>query len=133
MNWALIEVYFYQKKVMKNKYLTLTVIGTLLPNIFVFMEGLTSGNWTLYRFPLDTFKGMFANYISSAFITDLLFLVILFMLWSWVEGKKEGMSTSKTLLVWGYTFLLGLAGGLPLFLYLREVQKEQTTTLGSPN
>ena len=67
------------------------------------------------------YEGMFANNISSAFIIDLLFIVFLFLFWSYQEVKKyqiKGMGC-----VWAYTFALGIAGGLPLFLYVREQRK----------
>ena len=104
---------------MKKVYLTLTIIGTLLPNIFVAMESIQSGNYLLYAYPIDTFNGMFANNISSAFILDLLFVVILF--WSYREGNRYKMK--KVYLIWVYTFAFGIAGGLPLFLYIREKYK----------
>lgn len=103
---------------MKTNYALLTVIGTLLPNIFVVKESIATGNYLLYTYPLDTIQGMFANNISSAFITDLLFIVILFLVWSYKESKQKGIK--HLYLIWIYTFALGIAGGLPLFLYFRE-------------
>jgi hypothetical protein len=103
---------------MKSKYLYLTVIGTILPNIFVTLESLESGNYLLYTKPLDTFNGMFANNISAAFVTDLFFIVILFLVWSYKESKQLQMK--NVFWIWIYTFAFGIAGGLPLFLYLRE-------------
>ncbi len=106
---------------MKKTYLILTIIGTILPNIFVILEGIKSGNYFLYTNIIDTFNGMFANHISSAFITDLLFIVILFLIWSYKEAKQH---TIKRLpFIWLYTFVFGIAGGLPLFLYIREKNK----------
>lgn len=107
---------------MKKVYLALAVIGTVLPNIFVLLESARSGNYLLYAHPIDTFQGMFANYISAAFVTDLLFIVILFLFWSFREAKKYDMR--NVLLFWIYTFALGIAGGLPLFLYFRELKRE---------
>jgi len=79
---------------------------------------LVSGNILLYRFPIATFQAMFANPISSAFITDLLFLVMLFLIWSYREAKR--LQIKNLAWVWLYTFALGIAGGFPLFLYVRE-------------
>ena len=111
--------FYYQIQVfMKKTYFILTVIGTILPNIFVVQESIRSGNVLLYRYPIDTFNAMFANLISSAFMVDLFFIVILFLFWSYKESKKYGMKQISW--VWLYTFLFGIAGGLPLFLYLRE-------------
>ena len=111
-----------EDQTMKNKYLYLTVVGTILPNIFVTLESFNSGNYLLYADPLATFQGMFANNISAAFVTDLLFIVILFLVWSYQEAKRHKIK--NVFGVWIYTFVLGIAGGLPLFLYLREKRIE---------
>jgi hypothetical protein len=103
---------------MKKTYLILTIIGTILPNIFVVKEFMLSGNFLLYTYPIDTFKSMFANNISSAFVTDLLFVVMLFLFWSFKEAKRYKMK--NIYLIWLYTLAFGIAGGLPLFLYFRE-------------
>lgn len=103
---------------MKKTYLTLTIVGTLLPNIFVFLESIQSGNYLLYAKPLDTFQAMFSNHVSSAFITDLLFIVVLFLIWTYRESTKHKLK--KVYWIWLYTFAFGIAGGLPLFLYYKE-------------
>ena len=102
---------------MKIRYLVLVVIGTILPNVFVFRETLSTGNILLYAKPLATFEGMFANNISSAFATDLLFVVLLFLFWSYQQSMRHQLKYFW--LVWIYTFAFGIAGGLPLFLYYR--------------
>lgn len=103
---------------MKKIYLILTIIGTILPNIFVIKETLATGNFMLYADPIATFHGMFANNICSAFAIDLLFIVVLFLVWSYREAQRLGMQ--RVWLIWIYTFAFGIAGGLPLFLYVRE-------------
>lgn len=103
---------------MKKTYLILTIIGTILPNIFVCIESYDTKNYLLYAKPLETFNGMFANNISSAFMIDLLFIVILFLIWSYKESKTYKIK--NIVLIWVYTFAFGIAGGLPLFLYIRE-------------
>lgn len=108
---------------MKKTLAALTVIGTILPNIFVLRESLSSGNYLLYAHPLDTFEAMFASSVSSAFIIDLLFVVVLFLWWSYRESKRLQMR--YIYLYWGYTFAFGIAGGLPLFLYFRAKHIEQ--------
>jgi len=107
---------------MKKVYLSLAIIGTILPNIFVLSESIESGNYFLYAHPLDTFNGMFANNISAAFITDLLFIVILFLVWTYRESKRYRIK--NIVWIWLYTFAFGIAGGLPLFLYFREIRME---------
>lgn len=102
---------------MKNTYLTLCIIGFILPNILVTIESLETGNILLYMNPIATFQGMFANRISSIFAIDLLFTVAVFFLWSFQEARTK--QVKNLWLVWTLTLLLGLAGGFPLFLYLK--------------
>ncbi len=104
-----------------NKYVLLTILGTILPNIFVIRETVATGNFLLYAHPVDTLNGMFANNISSAFAIDLLFVVCLFLAWSYQESSK--LQIKNVGWVWMYTFAFGIAGGLPLFLLLRERKK----------
>lgn len=103
---------------MEKKYLLLSITGTVLPNIFVVKESIASGNIMLYAHPLNTFNAMFINNISSAFMIDLLFIVTLFLFWSFYEAKKWKIKNIGW--IWIYTFAFGIAGGLPLFLYYRE-------------
>lgn len=103
---------------MKKQYLILTIIGTILPNIFVVIESMDSGNYLFYTDIPATFMGLFANNYSSAFVVDLLFIVVLFLIWTYKQAKRYNMK--NIYLVWIYTFALGIAGGLPLFLYLKE-------------
>ena len=107
---------------MKKVYLILTIIGFILPGIFVAKVSIETGNVLFYADVMETFKQMFANDISSAFVVDLLFIVMLFLFWSYREGKKLGMK--RVWLVWIWTFAFGIASGLPLFLYLREQKLE---------
>ena len=66
---------------------------------------------------------MFANDIAAAFMIDLLFVVLLFLIWSWREAKKYRMKDWWQACL--FTFLFGLAGAVPFFLYLRERQREK--------
>lgn len=103
---------------MKNIYLTLAIVGFVAPSILVFIESLETGNILLYTNPLATIEGMFANRISSIFMIDLLFAVMVFFIWSISETKKYDIK--NVWIVWLLTMLLGLAGGFPFFLYLKE-------------
>lgn len=103
---------------MKNLYLILAIIGFILPSIFVTIESVETGNILLYTNPLATIEGMFANRISTVFMIDLLFALLVFFIWTYTESKKHQIS--NLWLVWLLTMLLGFAGGFPLFLYLRE-------------
>ncbi len=103
---------------MKQLYLLLSIIGFVLPNIWVAKVSAETGNFLLWLNPKATFTNMFANDISSAFAVDLLFVVMVFFIWSYREAHKRGVR--KVYYVWAATMLFGLAGGFPLFLYLRE-------------
>jgi len=61
---------------------------------------------------------MFSNEIASVFILDLLLVVLMFLAWSYREARRLGMKEWWITSI--FTVLLGLAGGLPLFMYLRE-------------
>lgn len=103
---------------MKKTYLILSVIGFVLPNIWVLKVTVETGNTMLYANPMVTLAQAFANDVSTAFIVDLLFTVVVFMVWSYREAKKHHLK--RLALYWLATFLFGIAGALPLFLYARE-------------
>lgn len=110
---------------MKNIYLALTIIGFILPNIFVAKVTYETGNVLLYSNLSETFSKMFANDISTAFIIDLLFIVVLFLVWSYNIAKKHRIKFWW--LSWIFTFAFGIASGLPLFLYLKEKSANKLT------
>lgn len=103
---------------MKKVYLVLTIIGFILPTIFVAIESVETGNILLYANPISTIDGMFANRISSIFAIDLFFAVFVFFIWSYSEAKRYNIKSLYV--VWLLTLLFGMAGGFPLFLYLRK-------------
>lgn len=103
---------------MKKVYLLLAIIGFIAPSILVTIESVETGNILLYLNPLLTIEGMFANRISTIFMIDLLFAVLVFFIWTYVDGKKSGVKNIGW--VWMLSLLLGFAGGFPLYLYLKE-------------
>jgi len=102
---------------MKKLYLILSAIGFILPNIWVAKVSLETGNWLFWLDLKTTLGEMFANSIASAFMVDLLFVVLVFFVWSFIESKKYGIK--KLWAIWLLTLFFGLAGAFPLFLYLR--------------
>lgn len=106
---------------MKSIYLILAIIGFILPNIFALKVTFETGNILFYTDIPTTFAQMFANDIATAFGIDLLFTVGVFLYWSYQESRKHQIKNVG--LVWILTFLFGLAGGFPLFLYWREKAK----------
>lgn len=103
---------------MKKIYLALSIIGFILPNIFVLKVSIETGNILLWKDIPATFNGMFANDIASAFMTDLLYMVPVFMFWSYQEAKEHQIPNYW--LSWIFTLLFGIAGGFPFFLYLKN-------------
>lgn len=102
---------------MKHLYLLLSIIGFIAPSILVAVESVETGNLLLYANPIATMEAMFANRISTIFMIDLLFAVFVFFIWTYNDGKKQGVK--NVWLVWILTMLLGLAGGFPFYLYLK--------------
>lgn len=103
---------------MKNFYLSLAIIGFIAPTVLVLIESFETGNILLYTNPLATINGMFANRITTIFTIDLLFTLLVFFVWTYNDGKKNGIK--RIGLVWVLSMLLGLAGGFPFYLYLKE-------------
>ena len=102
---------------MKKSFLILSIIGFILPNIWVAKVSLATGNWLFWLDLKATLSAMFANDIATAFMVDLLFVVLVFFIWSYYESKKYQIK--GLWMVWILTMVFGLAGALPLFLYLR--------------
>jgi hypothetical protein len=110
---------------MKNWYLLIAIIGFILPNIYVTMESVETGNVLLWLNPMATVEGMFANRISTAFIIDLLVVVVVFFAWSYGEAKRIGFK--HVYWIWVLTMMFGMAGTFPLFLYFRAKAMEENT------
>src|SRR5688572_13397541 len=106
---------------MKKIYLFLTVLGFIAPNIWVAIESYETGNILLWLDPAATMNGMFNNRIATAFVVDLLFVVVVFFVWTYYEARK--LQIKNVGLIWLLTMLFGMAGSFPLFLYMREKQK----------
>ena len=60
---------------MRKVYLTLAILGFILPTVFVAIESIETGNILLYADPMATLNGMLANRISFIFAIDLFFAV----------------------------------------------------------
>jgi hypothetical protein len=106
---------------MKKLYLILSVTGFIAPSILVAMESIETGNILLYAHPMTTIEAMFVNRVTSIFLIDLLFTLMVFFVWTYIDRREIGIK--KITLVWILTMLFGLAGGFPLYLYLKEKTK----------
>lgn len=103
---------------MRSLYALLAMVGFIVPNILVFKESVETGNILLWLDPAATLGGMFGNRIAAAFVTDLLCVVLVALIWIVIESRRLNMKNSWIYIV--LTLLFGLAGPLPLFLYQRE-------------
>lgn len=103
---------------MKKTYLVLSILGFVITNVLMGIISVETGNILLWTKPAETIAGMYANKISTVFAIDLLFVVMVFMIWSWHEAKRYNMKGVGW--IWLSVFIFGLAGPFPLFLYLRE-------------
>jgi len=109
---------------MKMIWIVLSIIGFIAPNILVAIESYETGNILLWLDPEATMNGMFGNRISSAFVIDLLVVVGIFFYWTYKESKKHAIG--NVWIIWILTMLFGMAGTLPLFLYMKETQQKKT-------
>ncbi len=103
---------------MRTIYLGLAIIGYALTGFPMLLESFENKNWLLWTRPDETLSALFINRISTIFALDLLWVVGVFFIWCYVEGRRLGMRR-----LWRFpllTLLFGLAGTLPLFLFYRQ-------------
>lgn len=108
---------------MKKVYLTLTILGLVL-NLTTMWNETISGNFLLWGNPARTNSLAFANEISSIFMLDLFYVVLVYFIWAAFDSKRTGMKRWWLTIFW--TLIFGLAVGLPLFFYQREVALEKS-------
>ncbi|HZI65325.1 MAG TPA: DUF2834 domain-containing protein [Thermoanaerobaculia bacterium] len=97
----------------KTLYLTLCVVGTVLP-YSLFIPFLLEHGLDVRRIVEE----LFANRISGSFALDVLVSSVAFWVLVFVEGRRLRMKS-----LWApiaANVVVGLSLGLPLFLYLRE-------------
>ena len=105
-------------------YLLLCLLGTLLP-YGPFVPWLLAHGFDLSLF----FRDLFANGVGGFFGMDV--FVSAAVLWTFValEGRRLGMRH-----LWApvaASLVVGVSLGLPLFLYLRQVQLERVVEPGT--
>lgn len=67
-------------------------------------------------------SGLYANPAAASFTNDLIVVVTTFLVWSYVETGRLGMSYKVWSALFVCTFLIAAAGTVPLFMLLRERQ-----------
>jgi Terpene cyclase DEP1 len=106
---------------LRHVYLLLAVIGLALPySQFI--------PWIMEHHGLNIplfIRDLFTNRISAFFAMDVIISAIVLISFVRIEGTRLGVR-----LLWlpilG-TFLVGVSLGLPLFLYLRQLQLDRAT------
>ena len=107
---------------LKSIYLTLCFVGTVLP-YSQFLPFLLEHGLNLKLF----FEQLFANDVGGFFGMDVLVSSIVLILWIVAEGDRLGIRYFW--LAIAGNLLVGVSLGLPLFLYLRELQLETSKTM----
>lgn len=107
---------------MRPFYLIMAVIGFALPNYFALRQSLQTGNWLLWRDVGETSALAFRNFVSAAFVGDLMLLLPVALVWMVVEARRLKLKRA-----WLFAPL-----ALPLFLYIREGRLEPPTAPNSP-
>ena len=97
----------------KPLYLTLAVVGTVVPWLFFARFFLSEG----LDLPLFL-RGLFANGAAGGFSADVLLSIVVFWIWSFLDARRHGIRRWWLVLPSGC--LVGLSLALPLYLYLRE-------------
>ena len=100
-------------KSLQKIYFGAFIVGTIVPTYFAVMF--------MVQFGVDIpgfIKGLFANYASSTFSSDLLMSSFIFWLFMFVDAKDKKMPHVGWFML--LNFCIGLSSALPLYLYFRE-------------
>ena len=101
-------------------YLVLALIGLILP----YSQFLP---WIMEHHAMNIplfIHDMFANQISAFFAMDVIVSAIVLIVFILDEGRRLGRRTLWLPVI--ATLLVGVSLGLPLFLYLRQIQLDQS-------
>lgn len=99
-------------------YLSLAIVGYLVPNTLTLIESVQTGNILFWADPVRTTSELFSNRTSAAFALDLFGTAVVVLIWMTQEARRTGIG--RVWRFWVLTLLFGVAGTLPLFLFLRE-------------
>ena len=105
---------------LRHLYLAFALVGLLLP----YSQFLP---WIMEHHAMNIplfIHDMFANQISAFFAMDVIVSAIALIVFILDEGQRQGMRTLWLPVI--ATLLVGVSLGLPLFLYLRQIQVDQS-------
>ena len=100
---------------LKNIYLLLFILGTVLPYSFIIPFLLDRG--------LDIpffINQLFGNRISAFFGLDVIISAVVLLIFIMIEGKRKNIR--RLWLPIAATLGIGVSAGLPLFLHMKEKQ-----------
>ena len=105
---------------LRHLYLAFALVGLLLPYSQFLPWIMDHHGLNISLFVHD----MFANQISAFFAIDVIVSAIVLIVFILHEGQRLGMRTLWLPVI--ATLLVGVSLGLPLFLYLRQIQLDQS-------
>lgn len=76
--------------------------------------------FNLQPMEMSYIEGLYANPAASSFTNDLIVVVTVFLVWSFVETGRLKMSYALWVAIFIFTFVIAAAMTVPLFMLLRE-------------
>jgi hypothetical protein len=104
----------------RHWYLLFCVLGVALPYWQFVPWVIAHGGLNMPLFVRD----LFANRVSGFFGMDVLVSAVVLLVFVGIEGRRVGMRFRWLPVI--TVLLVGVSLGLPLFLYLREIELEPT-------
>lgn len=104
---------------LKHVYLLLFVIGTLLPATHAVLFMMENG----FDIPL-LFRQLFSTRAGTFFGLDVMISTVVLWVLCFTDGRMAGVKYLWAPVV--ASLLVGVSSGLPLYLFLREGQLEET-------
>ena len=104
---------------LRHVYLILAVLGLVLP-YWQFIP------WIMEHHALNMplfIRDLFANRISAFFALDVIVSAVVLIVFIQIEGRRLGMRALWLPIIG--VLLVGVSLGLPLFLYLRQLQLDR--------
>ncbi len=112
---------------MHKIFLALAIFGFAAPFYWLWEATITDANILYWTKPELTLNGMLANTYSTGFTVDLLWVVLVFFIWTFYEANR--LNIKNVWVIWLLTLVFGMAGPFPLFLYLREKKRSQSANV----